>query len=443
MEVHHRYAAIEEAERLLDSGEVEYLAFDRLAERTSAQMHLARTRGLRAYSPQWEDYLTALLPEARRRGVRLVSNAGGEDTAAGLDASVRVARDLDLARLRVAATIPQQDPTEAVRAVDPTVSETGRSVSELDGEVIGATMYESAWPIVEAARRRRGRRRYRSGRRFGVHGAPLAFEFQWDKDEWDLLARGMAVGHLMECGGQLTGGYYAAPPYKVVPGLASLGLPYAIVDPDGNAEYRKVAGTGGKITAGTVKEQLLYEIGDPARYVHTDVVVDFTGATISDLGDDRVRMKGVAGHPAPETLKVLLAIREGFIGESCVTFGGSGALERAQLAAETMRERVDIMGLPMLEFRAGFMGIDSLGTGWGDGAVVPREVTLHLAARFRTRKAAEEFVFDAFMGAGNHYGPAAGTPGRQLLPVDDMPNIYTTFIDKEHMKPSALKIRKV
>ena len=109
---------------------------------------------------------------------------------------------------------------------------------------------------------------------------------------------------------------------------------------------------------------------------------------------------------------MLLAVREGFIGESYVTFGGSGALERARLAAETMRERVDIMGLPLLEFRAGFMGIDSLGTGWGDGAVVPREVMLHLAARFRTRKAAVEFVFDAFMGAGNHYAPAAaaGTP---------------------------------
>ena len=433
---------LEEAERLLESGEVEYLAFDRLAERTSAQMHLARTRGLRAYSPQWEDYLTALLPEARRRGVALVSNAGGEDTAAGLDASVRVARDLDLVGLRVAATIPRQDPMEAVRAVDPTVSETGKPVSELDGEVIGATVYESAWPVVEALHD--GADVVVTGRvgDSALYMAPLAFEFRWDRDEWDLLARGMAVGHLMECGGQLTGGYYAAPPYKVVPGLASLGLPYAVVDPDGNAEYRKVAGTGGKITAGTVKEQLLYEIGDPARYVHTDVVVDFTGATISDLDDDRVRMEGIAGHPAPETLKVLLAVREGFIGESYVTFGGGGALERAQLAAETMRERVDIMGLPLLEFRAGFMGIDSLGRGWGDGAVVPREVTLHLAARFRTRKAAEEFVFDAFMGAGNHYAPAAGTPGRQLLPVDDTPSIYTTFIDKEDMKPSMLEIRE-
>ena len=130
---------LEEAARLLESGRVEYLAFDRLAERTSAQMHLARTRGVRAYSPQWEDYLTALLPEAHRRGVRLVSNAGGEDTAAGLDASVRVARDLGLARLRVAATIPQQDPMEAIRAVDPTVSERGRPASELDGEIIGHT----------------------------------------------------------------------------------------------------------------------------------------------------------------------------------------------------------------------------------------------------------------------------------------------------------------
>ena len=170
----------------------------------------------------------------------LVSNAGGEDTAAGLDASVRVARDLDLVGLRVAATIPRQDPMEAVRAVDPTVSETGKPVSELDGEVIGATVYESAWPVVEALH---------DGAdvvvTVGSAIRPSTWRhwlsrFRWDRDEWDLLARGMAVGHLMECGGQLTGGYYAAPPYKVVPGLASLGLPYAVVDPDGNAEYRKV-----------------------------------------------------------------------------------------------------------------------------------------------------------------------------------------------------------
>ena len=434
---------LEEAERLLESSEVEYLAFDRLAERTSAQMHLARTRGLRAYSPQWEDYLAALLPEARRRGVPLVTNAGGEDTEAGLHASVQVARDLGLTGSRLAATIQQQDALEAVRSVDPTVLETGRPLSELRGDVIGATVYESAWPIVEALDD--GADVVLTGRvgDSALYMAPLAFEFGWGKDDWDFLARGMAVGHLMECGGQLTGGYYAAPPYKVVPDLARLGLPYAVVDPDGNAEYRKVPGTGGKITAGTVKEQLLYEIGDPARYVHTDVVVDFTGATISDLGDDRVRMDGVAGHAAPETLKVLLAVREGFIGESYVTFGGSGALERAQLAAETMRERIDVMGLPLLEFRAGFMGIDSLAAGWGGEAPIPREVTLHLAARFQTRKAAEEFVFDAFMGAGNHYAPAAGTPGRQLLPVDDTPSIYTTFIDGDDMKPSMLEIREV
>ncbi len=434
---------LEEAERLLESGEVEYLSFDRLAERTSAQMHLARKEGRRAYSPQWEEYLTALLPEAHRRGVGLVSNAGGEDPEGAFDASVRVARGLELKGLRVAATIPQQNPLEAVRAVDPIVLETGKPLSGLEGEVIGATVYESAWPIVKALDD--GADVVITGRvgDSALYMAPLAFEFQWNRDDWDLLARGMAVGHLMECGGQLTGGYYAAPPYKVVPDLASIGLPYALVDPDGNAEYRKVDGTGGKITAGTVKEQLLYEIGDPARYVHTDVIVDFTKATVEDLGDDRVRMEGIAGHPAPETLKVLLAVREGFIGESYVTFGGSGALERAQLAAETMRQRVDIMGLPLLEFRAGFIGIDSLAGGWGDEVAIPREVALHLAARFQTEEAAEAFVFDAFMGAGNHYAPAAGTPGRQLLPVDDTPSIYTTFIASGDVKPSMLELKEV
>ncbi len=177
---------------------------------------------------------------------------------------------------------------------------------------------------------------------------------------------------------------------------------------------------------------MLYEVGDPSRYVHPDVIVDWTTTTLEQVGPDRVRVSGTSGHPRPDTLKVLVTVHEGFLGESYVQFGGADALARAELGVEVMRERIGIAGLKPRELRVAYLGVDSLFSPWSQSpGPMPREITVHLAGRFDTRAEAEAFVAESFISAGNHYGPAGGTAGRKASPVDETPNTYTVLIPRE------------
>ncbi len=238
---------LEEAVRLAESDMVDYLAFDRLAERTTAELQLRRLRGGSAIDPQFEAYMETLLPLAARHGVRLISNAGGDDPEAALEIALGVCQRLGLADLKVAA-MRTEDPLPTVLELDPVIVETGETVSSLEGEIIGATAYFGGRQIVEGLEL--GADLVITGRvgDSTLYLGPMIYEHGWSWKDWDVLARGMALGHMMECGGQVTGGYFASPPYKIVPGLARIGLPYAEVDPDGNGVVTKLEGTGGMVT---------------------------------------------------------------------------------------------------------------------------------------------------------------------------------------------------
>jgi Acyclic terpene utilisation family protein AtuA len=421
---------IEEANKLLDSDRVSYLCFDRLAERTTSEMLYALSSGGRGFCPELELYMSQLASKASKKGVRLITNAGGEDPEGAFKLTLTTLRSQGAGGAKIAALLPRTNVLEVVRKVDPQLVESGKPFSALEGEPIGASVYHTCRGIVGALEQDADV--VITGRvgDSALYLAPLVHEFGWAWDAWDTLARGMAVGHMMECGPQLTGGYFAAPPQKMVPDLARVGLPYAEVSEDGNVTFTKLETSGGKVTLPIAREQMLYEVGDPSAYMHTDAVVDFTTAELSEVGPDRVRMENVSGHPRPETLKVLVSVHEGFLGESYVTFGGSDAYERAKFAAELMRERINVMGLDVVDFSASYLGIDSLFSPWAESPRVPREVTVHLAGRFATRSGAQRFVEDSFIGAGNHYGPAGGTTGRTMMPVESMPSIYTTYIDR-------------
>ncbi|HBY99242.1 MAG TPA: ABC transporter substrate-binding protein [Chloroflexi bacterium] len=431
----------EEAVRLAESGIVDYLVFDRLAERTTAELVLRKSKGGRAFDPEFEIYLRALLPVCVEKGIKLVTNAGGEDPEGALDLALSVCRDLGLTGTRIAA-MKNSNVLEAVSQQDPTVLETGEPLSALEGEILGATAYFGAQSIVEGLDG--GATLVITGRvgDSTLYFGPMVYEYEWPWNNWDLLGRGMGVGHVMECGPQVTGGYFASPPYKTVPDLARVGLPYAEVQPNGDAVITKLPETGGVITVPVVKEQLLYEVGNPARYIHPDVVVDFTTTTLEQVGTDRVRITGTTGHPRPETLKVLVTVKEGYIGESYIQFGGTDALDRAKLSAQLVQDRLAVMGIQPQEFRAAYIGIDSLFAPWGKDPVVPREVMLHVAGRFEAREEAERFVWDCFMGAGNHYGPAGGTPGRNLMPIDETPSVYTVLVPRETIEEPAVVIEE-
>ena len=201
-------------------------------------------------------------------------------------------------------------------------------------------------------------------------------------DDWDALGRGTLVGHLLECAGQITGGYFADPGCKDVPGLARLGFPIGEVGEDGGIVITKVAGSGGQVTPATCKEQLLYEVHDPARYYQPDVVADFSAVSVTELGPDRVRVEGARGAPKTGFLKSSVGYVDSYIGEGQISYAGPGAVARGRLALDIVRERLQLTGVQTSETRFELIGVDALhGERLSAGAGEPYEVRVRVAGR--------------------------------------------------------------
>jgi hypothetical protein len=217
--------------------------------------------------------------------------------------------------------------------------------------------------------------------------APFVHEFGWSFDDWDTLGQGTVVGHLLECAGQLTGGYFADPGFKDVPDLAHLGFPIAEVGEDGTAIFTKVEGSGGLINRATCVEQLLYEILDPASYFTPDVIADFSQVSIEEMGPNRVRVSGGKGRPRSSTLKASIGYQDGYIGEGQISYAGLNALRRAELARDVILER--LAGAGLSELRTDFIGIDSIhGPELSRQAPTPYEVRLRAAGRAESLRSA-------------------------------------------------------
>jgi len=211
---------------------------------------------------------------------------------------------------------------------------------------------------------------------------PLIHAFDWAEDDWQRLGQGTLVGHLLECAGQVTGGYFADPGVKDVANLARLGFPIAEVAADGSAVITKVAGSGGQVTAATCKEQLLYEIHDPQAYYTPDVIADFSQVQISQIGPDRVAISGGNGRARPATLKTTLGYLDSYIGEGQISYAGPGAQARGQLALDIVRERLALTGVAASELRYDLIGVNAIhGTQLAANAAEPYEVRARVSGR--------------------------------------------------------------
>ena len=254
--------------------------------------------------------MRAVLGACRANGTRIVTNAGAAHPEAGAARVRDVARSLGLRGLRIAA-VTGDDVLDLARRENLALAETGGTVSDLGERVVSANAYIGAAPIVEALAG--GADVVVTGRAAdpSLFLAPLVHELGWPMDDWARLGQGTVVGHLLECAGQVTGGYFADPGFKDVAGLARLGFPIGEVDEDGSVVITKVEGSGGRVSEATCKEQLLYEIHDPSRYVTPDVVADFSGVTVAEVGPDRVRVEGGTGRERPDTLKVSVGYLDG------------------------------------------------------------------------------------------------------------------------------------
>jgi hypothetical protein len=371
---------IEPAVELAEHGELHYLVFECLGERTIALAQQARLNDPDGgYDPLLAARMRAVLPACRANSVKVVTNMGAANPLAAAAATRCIARAAGLTSLRIAA-VTGDDVLSEMRSMALPL-DIGGTVADLGNRVVSANAYTGASPI--AAALAQGADVVITGRAAdpSLFLGPLVFEFGWAMDEWPLLGKGVLAGHLLECAGQVTGGYFADPPYKSVADLARLGFPIGEVREDGDLVITKVQGSGGAVTTATVKEQLLYEIHDPARYFQPDVVADFSAVRVEEIAPDRVRVTGAGGTPKTGLLKVSVGYVDGFVGEGQISYAGPGAAARGRLALDIVRERLALTGVRMSESRFDLIGADALhGAAHGVGHE-PYEVRVRVAGR--------------------------------------------------------------
>jgi Acyclic terpene utilisation family protein AtuA len=397
---------------LIASGCPSVLIFETLAERTLALAQLAKRHDPDAgYEPLLDAMLAPVLARCLQHGVRIVSNFGAANPRGAALRIRALAVELGLPVPRIAVVSGDDVSGEAHRAalrerLGPTID--GRAI-------VSANAYLGAQAIADALR---------AGAQIVVAGrvadpslvvGPALAHYGWAPDDWDRLARATMAGHLLECGAQVTGGYYADPGIKNVPGLATLGYPIAEIDADGHCIIGKPAGTGGVVDEHTVKEQLLYEVHDPAAYLTPDVVADITQVQVLPVGPDRVRLQGVRGHPRSGSLKVNVCFESGWLAEGEISYAGPRAEGQAHLAAEVLRERLHGLGA----LRADLIGVASVfgddagrwlaDTPTGDAQDVRLRVALRHAERAQAERLTREVV------ALYTCGPAGGGGVRTAL----------------------------
>lgn len=421
---------IEPAVALAEKGQLDYIAFECLAERTIALAQQRKQQDPKSgYDPLLEMRMRACLPVCRRNGVRIITNMGAANPVAALEKTAAIAEELGLKGLKIAA-ITGDDVLDKLEGKDYSILETGGRISDIRNRIISANAYLGVGPIVEALAA--GAEVIITGRVAdpALFVAPLIHEFGWSMEDYELLGKGTVLGHLLECAGQVSGGYFADPGVKEVPDLANLGFPIAEVGSDGNFVITKLPDAGGMVTPATCKEQLLYEIHNPAEYLTPDVIADFTGVRFQETGKDRVAVSGGKGSAKTGLLKVSVGFRDGFIGEGQISYGGPGAMSRGQLALDIVKQRLAGTGIAAEALRFDLMGVNSLyGNTLEEGD--PTEIRVRVAGRTERRSEAIRIANEVESLYTN--GPAGG--GGASKSVSEIIAINSILIDATLVEP--------
>lgn len=437
--------ALDPAQELLDRGELDYLGFDFLAELTMALLQRQKAKDPQlGYVPDAVQYMKQLMPLARERQTRLVSNGGGVNPRSAAECIARDAKELGLAGTRVA--LVEGDDLfhkldELVAAGVPMVNmDSGDTdFAAIRSRVVAANAYTDCSGIVQGLDG--GADIVIAGRVSdnAVYVGPIMHEFGWKHtpEFTDRIAAAVTLGHVVECAAACSGGISSR--YADMPNMGKVGFPAFDFYADGSAEILKLPGTGGRVDEFTIKEHLVYEINDPKRYLMPDGIADFTSLTLNDLGNDRVRITEVKGEPAPDLLKLVIGYSDGWIGECMAFFPWPDAYGRAMKAKETMLERFERLGLKADQIQFDFIGINMLN---GPGAPLPspehlsamNEVGLRCAVRTRTRDEAEKVRRAGahlwVMGPG---GTSIGTPIKSRPVV----SLWPTLIPREFVKQTV------
>jgi hypothetical protein len=352
-------ASIPIVKTLAGSSGPRFLIFETLAERTLALAQVQKRIDPRAgFSPALERFIAPILAPCLDSGIKIVSNFGAANPMAAALLIRNRARRLGYPSIRV-AVVEGDDVTQLFSRDEFAECEIDGQMLRGPGAIVSANVYLGAELIAKALDQ--GADVVVTGRVAdpSLVVGPLLHAFQWSASDWDKLGAATLVGHLLECGAQVSGGYFADPGFKDVPDIANVGYPIAEVNSDGAFVITKAPATGGLVNRQTVTEQILYEIHDPSSYVTPDVVLDVTGVEVEELSANRIHVEGAKGRPRTATLKATVCVEAGWLGEAEISYAGGNAVARARLAVQIVKERMDRRA-PGLVIRADACGIVSV-----------------------------------------------------------------------------------
>lgn len=355
------YDRLEPAIELVEKGDIDYIVFECLAERTIANSQQLKLKDpTKGYTPMLEARMRGILKKAKEKGIKIVTNMGAANPNAAVKHVLDIAKELSINNLKVAMITGDDITHELEKYKDTVMWQSNNTLGDIDAEVISANVYLGAEAIKEALNSKADVVITGRVADVALFVGPLMYEFGWTENDFKEIGQATLLGHLLECGGQVTGGYFADPGFKDVENLHVLGHPIAEIDETGNFIVTKVEGSGGEVSLRTCKEQLLYEITDPSCYITPNAIVDFTNVKFEQLEKDVVLVTGALSRGWPDTYKVNVGYCDCYIGEGEVSFGGSNSLNRAKLCADIIEKRLDIVGVHIDEFRVDYIGYNSL-----------------------------------------------------------------------------------
>ncbi|CAN5748430.1 MAG: DUF1446 domain-containing protein [Gemmatimonadetes bacterium] len=424
----------------VEGGPIDYLMLDYLAEVTMSIMQKQRAKNPAAgYARDFIPLMGEIFPAVVERGIRVVANAGGVNPPGCRDAVLEEARRVGLGgRARVGMItgddILERLPDLLARGVELRNMETGEPLATIRDRVQSANAYIGARPILEALRQ--DAHVVITGRSTdtALTYAPMIHAFGWALEDYDRMAAGVVAGHINECGAQASGGNCLVD-WRNIPNLAQVGYPIIEAYPDGSFVVTKHEGTGGCVTLPTVKEQLVYEMGDPRSYITPDTVADFTSIQLDQQGENRIRVSGVRGGPPTDMLKVSIAYTDGYKAIGTLVYAWPDAVEKAQLADRVLRERMDRLGLRFDEVLTEYVGWNA--THGPLAGELPRdlpEVTIRWGVRGQDRAAVERFTKEiaplVLAGPPSVTGFAGGRPA-----VQEIMAYWPALIPKTEIEP--------
>ena len=377
--------------RLVEEGPIDYLALDYLAEITMSILQKQRQADPNlGYARDFPPLVARISRRIRERGVKVIANAGGVNPVACAREVVRLAPGLKVAVVLGDDVFPRLDEFLA-KGYELRDMDTGEPVSAIRSRILSANAYIGAFPLAEALGT--GADVVIAGRSTdtALTLAPMVHRYGWGPEEYHRLAAGTIAGHIIECGAQTTGGNCQVD-WQSIPRMADIGYPIVEAEPDGSFAVTRHPAAGGRVNSHVVREQLLYELGDPAKYITPDCVADFTTIRLEDSGPERVRVTGIRGGPRPPTLKLSISYTAGWKAIGTLVYSWPQALEKAHAADRIVRERLTSLGLAFDEIYTEFFGVNACHGAAAPSNPDPPEVQVRIGVRGNDRKAVDRFT---------------------------------------------------